>query len=151
MSMQKKTLFASLLFILASAFCAHPLKYAQAAPFADGKTLVLYDASSGHLPSSSMMTFTDFPPGSALLTYAEDESILDTTLSSADTFAGWVSNPTTSTGFPILDPTTGFQLNFTMQVESETHVNKNRAGFSVIVLDQNAKGIEISFWENEIW
>jgi hypothetical protein len=38
-----------------------------------------------------------------------------------------------------------------MQIESETHEKNNRAGFSVIVLDQNAKGIEISFWENEIW
>src|SRR5215213_5998468 len=104
--MQKKTLFASLLFILASAFYAHPLKHAHAAPFADGKTLVLYNASSGQLPNSSVMAFTDFPPGSASLTYAEGGTILDTTISGTDTFAGWVSNPTTTSGFPILDPTT---------------------------------------------
>ncbi|HSJ89742.1 MAG TPA: hypothetical protein VK909_21200 [Anaerolineales bacterium] len=151
MSIQKKTLFASLLFIFTSAFYAHPLKYAPAASFADGKTLVLYDASSGQLPDSSVMAFTDFPPGSASLTYADSATVLDTTIAGTDTFAGWVSNPTTTPGFPILDSATGIQVNFTMQVETETHANKNRAGFSLIVLDQNAQGIEISFWEDQIW
>jgi hypothetical protein len=50
-----------------------------------------------------------------------------------------------------MDRTTGIHVNFTLQVESEMHTSKNRSGFSVIILDQQANGIELSFWENEIW
>jgi hypothetical protein len=114
-------------------------------------TLILYDANSGDIPSSSLMRFTDFPPGTASLTFADGATILDTTISGKDTYAGWVSNPTTTPSFPTLNSTTGVQVNFTLHVESETHGNSNRAGFSMIILDQDAKGIELSFWEDQIW
>ncbi len=97
------------------------------------------------------MSFTDFPPGAASLTYADHASILDTSPSGSDTFAGWISGQAITPEFPILDRTAGFQVNFTLQVENESHTKNNRAGFSVIVLDQNARGIELAFWEDEIW
>lgn len=150
-SMSQRILFRCLLFLIpASAFYSALLVEVRVAPFTDTKTLILYDASSGAIPGSLLLAFTDFPPGSASLTYTDGATILDTT-SSKDTFAGWVANPTTTAGFPILDRTTGVQVNFTMQVESETHRNENRAGFSMIILDQEAKGIEIAFWENQVW
>ena len=150
--MKKWIFFPSLFFLLLrGAFFTDYEPAARAAGFANTKTLVLYDASSGDIPDKSRMSFTDFPPGAASLTYVDGETLLDTTPSGNDTLAGWVSSQATTTGFPILDQTTGVQVNFTLQIESEAHANNNRAGFSVILLDQAARGIELSFWENEIW
>lgn len=150
--MHRRILFPSLfLLILGSAFYSYDLRDAQAASFAGGKTLVLYDAASGEIPDQSVMAFTAFPTGAASLTYAEDATVLDTTISGPDTYAGWVATQSTTPGFPILDRTKGVQLNFTLWIERETHTNNNRAGFSVLVLDQDAQGLELSFWENEIW
>jgi hypothetical protein len=97
------------------------------------------------------MNFTDFPPGSASPTYANGGTAMDTTLSGNKTYAGWISNVTTTPGFPILDRTPGFQVDFKVQVENESHTNNNRSGFSIIILSNDAKGIELAFWENEIW
>jgi hypothetical protein len=97
------------------------------------------------------MDFTDFPPGAASVAFSEGATVLDTSSSGSDTFAGWISSQATTDGFPILDRTAGIQVNFTLQVESEIHARDNRSGFSLILLDQDAKGIELSFWENEVW
>jgi len=97
------------------------------------------------------MNFTDFPTGAASPAYANGVTVLDTTISGNDTYAGWISNGTTTTEFPIQDRTAGFQVDFTIQVENESHTNNNRAGFSIIILSQDIKGIELAFWENEIW
>lgn len=73
--------------------------------------------------------------------------------------AGYFSN----TGWtPVLDRTTGYTIDFTAQVVSEDHTtsgtaDKNgdgigdRAGFSIIALSNDKKGIELGFWQNEIW
>jgi hypothetical protein len=140
-----------LLSILGSTLYISPVQNARATFLAQGNTLVLYDATSGAIPSGTLMAFTDFPPGAASLTYSDNASILNTSPSGSDTFAGWISGQATTPAFPTLDRTTGFQLNFTVQVEIESHSKNNRAGFSVILLDQDAKGIELAFWENEIW
>ncbi len=66
-------------------------------------------------------------------------------------------NPTT---FPTLDRNAGYVLSFSTQVNRETRstsANKNndgkddRAGFSVIVIGNDLRGIELGFWENRIW
>lgn len=148
--MRKRFLFSGLVFflILASVLNFLSLKNVRADA---GKTLVLYDAASGAIPSPSFMGFTDFPPGTSLLTYNDATTVLDTTRTGKDTFAGWVASQATTPGFPILDPKLGVEMNFRLQVEHETHSNHNRAGFSVIILDQDAEGIELAFWGNEIW
>jgi len=148
--MRRRFLFPAVVFflVLANLLNFHTLKNARAGA---GKTLVLYDAASGAIPSSSLMGFTDFPSGTSSLTYRDGATVLDTTQSGRDTFAGWVASQATTPGFPILDPKVGVQVNFKLQLERETHLNHNRAGFSVIILDQDAKGIELAFWENEIW
>ena len=53
--------------------------------------------------------------------------------------------------FPALDRSTGFSLEFELEIFSEMHNNANRAGFSVILLDSDNLGIEIGFWQDEIW
>lgn len=151
--MNKKNVFYTLIscLIIGSALHFHNVQEAQAAAFVDGKTLVLYDAASGSIPDASLMSFADFPFGVTLPVYSEDATVLDTTISGKDAFAGWISSGATIPGFPNLDRTAGVQVNFSVQMESESHTNNDRAGFSVIILDKDAKGIELSFWENEIW
>lgn len=53
--------------------------------------------------------------------------------------------------FPVLDRAKGFELSFSAQLISEAHANNDRAGFSVILLGSDQKGIELGFWDNEIW
>ena len=115
------------------------------------KTLVLYDAASGHIPSTQLMNFIDFPPGAATPAYENAVTILDTTRSGSETYAGWVSNAGSTSGFPLLDRVAGFHANFSAQVENEDHSNHNRAGFSIIILGNDARGVELAFWANEIW
>jgi hypothetical protein len=137
--------------ILGNALYSYNLEYASAASLAAGKTLVLYDAASGAVPGTPLMGFTDFPPGAALPTYSNAVTVLDTTTAGRDTYAGWTSSGATTPGFPILDRAAGFKVDFTLQVEDESHRNNNRSGFSLIVLSEDARGIELAFWEKEIW
>jgi uncharacterized delta-60 repeat protein len=68
-----------------------------------------------------------------------------------------VANP----NFPTLNRTAGYVLTFKAQLISETTrtggADKNldgvddRAGFSVILLSSDNKGIELGFWANRIW
>lgn len=146
-----KRFFAGLFLMLGTVFYLPHFLEKQSTSFADGKTLILYDAASGDIPASSLLPFTAFPSDAASLHYSDGVTIMDSTVSGNDGYAGWIASQATSAGFPILDRATGIRLNLTMQVESETHNSKNRSGFSLILLDKDAKGIELSFWENEIW
>jgi hypothetical protein len=148
----KKTLVcgAILLGLFAPSFrvgAGSPRPYSLAAP----KQLIIYDAASGAIPDPSLMSFADFPFGEISPLYSENATVLDTTIKGNESLAGWVSSTATTVGFPILNPTDGVQLNFTVQVESESHTRNTRSGLSVIVLDKDKRGIELSFGENEIW
>jgi hypothetical protein len=151
--MNKKVAYPALCFflILGGALYSVPPKGVKARSSVGGTTLVLYDAASGTIPSASLMSFTDFPPGVALPTFAGDATVLDSTASGKDTYAGWLASGATTPGFPILNRTAGFQVDFSLQVERESHTNNHRAGFSLILLSEDAKGIELAFWQNEIW
>jgi hypothetical protein len=54
-------------------------------------------------------------------------------------------------GFPSLDPALGFTLHFTAEVFAESHTSPDRAGFSVILLGNNGKGIELGFQSSTIF
>lgn len=140
-----------ILLVLGYTLYFNNLVYVRAGTLADGHTLILYDANSGEIPRAPAMSFIDFPSGAASLTYLDGRTVFDTTEMGSDTYAGWISNGASISGFPILDRTSGFQVDFTIQVENETHQNNNRAGFNVIVLSDDAIGVELAFWDNEIW
>jgi len=137
--------------IFGGIFHSFNLKAASAASFLGAKTLVLYDAASGAIPGAPLLSFIDFPTSAASPTYADGVTLMDTAAAGSDTYAGWIANAETTPGFPILDRTDGFQLDVTLQVEDESHTSNHRAGFSIIILSEDAKGIEVAFWENEIW
>ena len=150
--MNKKIIFPTICFLLifGTALFSLNLKHASATQAGVEKTLILYDAASGTIPVAQMMSFFDFPPGDIIQTYENGSTTLDTNKSGNSTYAGWTSTANTP-GFPSLDRAPGFQLDFTVQVENESHTKNNRAGFSTIILSEDAKGIELAFWENEIW
>ncbi|MEJ0089212.1 MAG: hypothetical protein WDM80_05620 [Limisphaerales bacterium] len=50
-----------------------------------------------------------------------------------------------------LNRTNGFTLLFTSQIIAEAHANNDRAGFSVIVLTDDKRGLELAFWTNNIF
>src|SRR4026207_1510161 len=127
--MNKKIAFSTLCLILVlgtALFSLNP-KHASATQASGEKTLILYDAASGRIPDARMMSFFDFPPGDIIQTYENGSTTLDTTTSGNSTYAGWISNATNTLGFPSLDRTAGFQLDFSIQVENESHTNNKRA------------------------
>lgn len=150
--MRKNMFFVGLcLTMLLGLLTKFGLQVSRAASVLEEQTLVLYDASSGDIPDSSVIGFTAFPPEGASMRYEDGSTVLDTAIAGTDTYAGWGAGAAGANGFPSLDSTTGVHVNFTLQVESETHDSNHRSGFSVIILDSNARGIEMSFWQNEIW
>ena len=60
---------------------------------------------------------------------------------------GVLKNP----GFPTLDRHQGFTLDFELQIHSESHSSGDRAGFSAIALGSDGMGIELGFWEGQVW
>ena len=74
-------------------------------------------------------------------------TIFDSTYERAD-YAGYAITPTLA---PILKREKGFKLDFTLNIVEENHSTPDRAGFVVILLADDMKGIEVSFWEDEIW
>ena len=81
------------------------------------------------------------------------------------TFAEKLGAPSSLTNpkFPVLDRNAGYLLSFNAKVLSESHstsANANdrngdgkadRAGFSVIALSSDKRGIELGFWTDRIW
>jgi hypothetical protein len=53
--------------------------------------------------------------------------------------------------FPSLNRNTGYTVSLDMQVLDESHASNDRSGVGLIVLSSDLFGIELSFWENEIW
>lgn len=115
------------------------------------QTLVLYDSASGAIPSAPLMSFIDVPTGAAIPTFLDGATVMDSTAVGKATYAGWISSAATLPEFPLLNRAAGFRVNFIVHLEHESHANNHRAGFSVLVLGEDARGIELAFWQNEIW
>ena len=117
----------------------------------NANTTVLYDASLGGLPDSQGMSYAtygeNFTASSSTQAYVNGATVLTTTAAMGD-YAGYGID---SADAIMLDATNGFKMTFTVRIEEETHANNNRSGFSVILLDQNAKGIELGFYEDTIY
>jgi hypothetical protein len=131
------------------------LKPAPTAPPATGPTTVLYNGTLGTAPTSQGY-LNYVPVGFGIeQTVGTTSTVLDTTFTD-NNYAGYLAKTQVT---PVLTRTGGYNLRFTVRVESENHAgsDKNndgiddRAGFSVIVLSSDLKGIELGFWTNRIW
>jgi len=65
-----------------------------------------------------------------------------------------------NSAFPVLDRQAGYKVSFSAQLEAQARGASadndgdgldDRAGFSAIVIGNDQKGIEIGFWDNEVW
>ncbi len=115
--------------------------------------LTLYDGALGTPPNSQGWS-------SSLSTATQTSNTTGTTLNTtaADSIQAGYSRFGLS-----LNRTTGYTFQFKLQVLSEDHSNPNaqnntgtdaiadRAGLSIIALSSDGRGIELGFWNNEIW
>ncbi|MFM7425882.1 MAG: Calx-beta domain-containing protein [Elainella sp.] len=119
---------------------------------------VLFDPSRGTGPAAQGFVFPNvdlsFPFNLASEAISSSATLLDTTTGGDNSiYAGYSSlttagdkvNPT----YPDLDRTAGFSLQFGAQILEEQRTNPNRAGFSVILLSSDKRGIELGFQQAE--
>lgn len=118
--------------------------------------LVLYDATLGGTPDTQgKLIFRASPEAVARQVFACGATTLDTSERQADA-AGYFGNPKL---IPVLDRAAGYRLSFTVQLIEEYHADSDkdgdgvgdRAGFSVLVLSSDTRGIELGFWPDQIW
>src|SRR5262245_14133805 len=129
---------------LVAALAASPSAPAAAA------TTTLYDGALGGTPNTQgaflYLTHSASPPLAASQSFANGATTLTTTLKISDQ-AGYFDF-----SLPQADRAAGFAVRFTAQVLEEDHSGSDdRAGFSVIVLDKDHQGIELGFWEDQVW
>ena len=105
-------------------------------------------------PGGGELAFVSFPPfGQSSLT---DGGELRTDGDRRE-LAGLFVTPLSP--LPELDLKRGFSVELTLRLVKEVHGKSDdnhdgrddRAGFSLIVLDQHSKGIELGFWEDRVW
>ncbi|MEG4148807.1 choice-of-anchor Y domain-containing protein, partial [Microcoleus sp. Pol12B5] len=96
----------------------------------------IYAGYSTHTP---VPVFSGFPPTLASVTFSPKNAAV-----------------------PVIDRTLGYNIRFDVKINSESHTfadsDKNadglsdRAGFSLVAISSDGqKGVEIGFWDNEIW
>jgi hypothetical protein len=110
----------------------------------------LYDgALNTGTPDSQGFFYLTYPLTGTQSTqvFTSPATALDTTRQMSD-HAGYFAKPI---GYAPLDRATGYQVLFTVEVLSETHVSPDRAGFSILVIGSDLRGIELGFWDNEVW
>jgi hypothetical protein len=107
---------------------------------------------------SSTAKTVEQTPGATGVTFKTDQGIVSTTNLNQG-YAGYsnytVSLSTLSTvkvnpAFPTLDRNSGYSLSFKLAVNSETS-DPNRAGFSITLISEDAKGIELGFKGDRIF
>lgn len=109
-------------------------------------TLALYDGARGGTPDTQGLLYQAF--GFAITqTFSDGVTIFDTT-AQAGNRGGYTADPAR---IPVLDRTIGYTLTFGVQIISEAHTSDDRAGFSIIALGHDLKGIELGFWSDHIW
>jgi uncharacterized repeat protein (TIGR02543 family) len=115
----------------------------------------LYDGSLGEGNQTldqqgftyAALDLSNYSVPTGLHTATNGKTLFDTT-SSINYYAGFTGKADV---VPTLDPSTGFKLTFTLQIEEETHTSNDRAGWSVILLGKDKKGIEVGFWTDTVW
>ncbi len=105
---------------------------------------LLFDGSLGTLPAAQGWTYAAWP-GLAQQQPTGAAVRLNTTASNAEN-AGYARLLTTS-----LNLDAGFGLAVRCQLAIETHSRTDRAGFSLIVLGSDHRGVELGFWTNHVF
>ncbi|MCW3096429.1 MAG: putative exosortase interaction protein [Chthonomonadaceae bacterium] len=125
------------------------------------QSFTLYDGTSGVTPDNATWGWNYLSTGgSATKTAVGGVTTLDSTAS--DGISAGFSTVTSGRSTPfVLNNAAGYTVGFDIQVNSENHSNANadknadgladRSGVSLIVLGSDHKGVEMAFWQDEIW
>lgn len=119
---------------------------------------IIYNGSSGQTPGQQGWLYragSDKPP------YIVSAPLPTQTPTNIGTILDSGNNPNVA-GYFLSSPTPldrekGYTLRFKVQVNSESHISNNRAGFSVLVVSKPLPGetqpyaLELGFWQNSIW
>ena len=148
----KRILVVTAVFLAATLSLTSLLQTASAWP---QTTTVLYDSTVGNALSNQNFDYLAVNltnPNPFLVQASQSYSTPVTVLNTAtqlNDYAGYVIDQAT---MPTLNRSTGYQLRFNLRVVSENHAgDTHRAGFNVILLSEDLYGIEMAFWEDEIW
>lgn len=109
-----------------------------------GRGQVLLDGRQGTLPAAQGWSYAALP-GLAQQSQTGDAVRLATTAANAEA-AGYARVIA-----PPLDRHAGFNLAFRFRLPVERHARPDRAGFSVILLDAGRRGIELGFWQDQVF
>ena len=108
------------------------------------QTMVLYDASLGSMPDQQGFSYLAIG-SSASQQFIDGMTILDST-GSIDDQVGYFSREQLP-----LDRELGYQVQFTIQIGEEEHLSRHRSGFTLLFLSDDLLGLELAFWEDEVW
>ena len=132
---------------------------ARAAPRATAiaQVAVLYDGARGTTPDAQGFVFLASPPLLAVARqeYAGGATTLDSAAARRDAAGYFVRE----SAVPTLDRTAGYTVSLTLQILAENHDGSarggdawdDRAGFSLIVLSSDRRGVELGFWQDRVW
>ncbi len=110
--------------------------------------VVLYDGALNTAPSDQGWAYQAFPgPAGETATVSVGGGVTTLTTTGANGIQAGYSRIAPFS----LDRATGFTLDFDVKLLSEAHASNDRAGFSVIVLSHDKKGIELGFWDGLVW
>ena len=123
----------------------------------------LYDGTAGTAPDRQGWAYVT-RNGPAVRANQGGATLIDTT-ASRGMWAGYAASAAgflgSSAPVPTLDRGAGYTITFAARVEQEDHsaasADKNkdgvadRAGFSAIAISSDKRGIELGFWEDQIW
>lgn len=117
--------------------------------------IVLFDGSTNTRPDQQGWFYLTNPTvgSSATATAGGGVTTLDTTAVIGDQ-AGYFSRITGLGSHPLmptLDRASGYTVRLDARLVSEAHASDDRAGFSLIVLGEDLRGVELGFWTNEVW
>ena len=121
---------------------------------APASAVTLYDGAAGTAPDAQGWLSYYSVPGTGIKTVGGGKTTYDSTASASEhggfsshTIFGTLANPS----FPTMDRSTGYTVSIDLKQLSESHTSTDRAGLSVIAISSDLKGIELGFWQNEIW
>jgi hypothetical protein len=142
-------------FVLVAFFCICLMGffslYQVALTAVNATTAVWYDATQGGTPDSQNMEYAE-SNGFSLTADAEQAFVGGATiLTSTTTIEDYAGYGIDGAVVPIFVAADGFKMSFTVQVIEDIHTRAERSGFSVILLDNNALGIELGFHEGAIY
>jgi hypothetical protein len=142
------------------------------APFA-GRSTGIYTPTGTALPGSQGWLQYQFFGNGVTQTGSATGTTFNSTASNGS-YAGYTNYASTplpfigvpvftgnkvNANFPVLDRASGYVLSFNLQVQSETHTNTDAnadgkgdlAGFSVTLLSEDLRGIELGFWTDRVF